>query len=184
MNNVSFIIDNTELYTEKVLVEFEIPLLFICKDKSNKRYTALCVDSDEEKYLVVESRARDIVQMIQNTITMRELFLKAKNGTSWMITAGATISEDIINITPISEVADEDLPASGSFYEVYNADIHDYVDLLLNRSEKPTEINYSVGLKTQIDVALLRGLMEEVRSLRKMVNVKNEQSVIKTVYIA
>ena len=184
MDKVSFIIDNTELFTEKILVEFEIPLLFICKDKSNKRYTALCVDSDEEKYIVVESRIRDIVQMIQNTITMKELFLKAKHGMAWMITAGETVLEDIINIIPISEVDDEDLPVSGSFYEVYNADIHDYVDLLLNRSERPKEINYSVGLKTQVDVTLLCNLIEEVRSLKRMVNNQNEQSFIKTVYIA
>ena len=148
MNEISFIINDVELYTEKVLVEFEIPLLFICKDKSNKRYTVLCVNSDEERYLVVQSRVADIVDMIQNTITMKELFLKSNNGTAWMITAGESFEDGKVSIIDMTKVAEEDLPADGAFYEVYNADIHDYVDILLDKVPRVKAEKQIISFKT------------------------------------
>lgn len=148
MSDISFVINGAELYTEKVLVEFEIPLLFICKDKSNKRYVVLCVNSEEERYLVVQSRVSDIVDMIQNTITMKELFLKAMNGTAWMIVAGESYEDDFVKTLSIQDIQDVDLPAEGAFYEVYNADIHDYVDILLDRVPRIVAEERIISIKT------------------------------------
>lgn len=144
MNNISFIINGIELYTEKVLVELEIPLLFICNDKYHNRYTVLCVDSDEERYLVVRSDMTDIVDMIQNTITMRELFLKAIDDKAWMIKAGETLDNDSVEEILIQNIQDIDLPIDGAFYQVYNADIHDYVDVLLDRVPRSENREYVI----------------------------------------
>lgn len=183
MNEISFIINEVELYTEKILVEFEIPLLFICKDKSNKRYSVLCVNSDEERYLVVESKVRDIVRMIQNAITMKELFLNAKNGAAWMITAGENFENDKVSIIDINKLAEEDLPADGAFYEVYNADIHDYVDTLLNRVSKENTEYVMI-----MSANLARGIVEKMDAQKKMFDfagkegMANEQSFNKVLY--
>lgn len=178
MKNVSFIIDGVELYTEKVLVEFEIPLLFICRDKANKRYSVLCVDSEEERYLIVQSRIRDIVNMIQNTITMKELFLKAKEGIAWMVTAGESFEDDKVVQMSIQDVEDIDLPKDGAFYEVYNADIHDYVDLLLNRVPKKETVeqivNFDIKLTEQYQV--LADAVKAMKDVKEMESAEYVQS--------
>lgn len=167
MNDISFVIDNIELYTEKVLVELEIPLLFICKDKSNKRYTVLCVDSDEERYLIAQSKVYDIVDMIQNTITMKELFMKSRNGKAWMVTAGETIKDDTAFAIDINIVSREDLPADGTYFEVYNADIHDYVDLLLNRVPKSENEELTIRFNAKF-VEDFQKLSEAVKAIQEL----------------
>lgn len=184
MSRITFILNGVALYTEKVLVEFEMPLLFICKDKSNKRYSVLCVDSDEERYLIVESRIRDIVQMIQNTITMKELFLKAKNSIAWMVKSGKTLSEDYVDTIDILNVEDEDLPADGAMYEIYNADIHDYVDMLLNRKEEPEQIVYFVELGAHVNISAYTGLAEEARKFQEMRKNGNEQTFTEIIQLS
>lgn len=169
MNDISFVINNTELYTEKILAELEIPLLFICKDKSNKRYTVLCTDADSGKYLIVQSKISDIVDMIQNTITMKESFLNAKNGIAWMVTAGKTTDEDFVCEVPIQSVQSEDLPNDGAYYEVYNADIHDYVDLLLNRVSKSENEELTITFSAEFldDFRKVSETVEAIRELRE-----------------
>ena len=49
---VQFVIDGKELYLEKVLVETSVPLFFICKDDNDIRYSVLCTDTFEFKYVL------------------------------------------------------------------------------------------------------------------------------------
>lgn len=161
MNNICFIINGIKLYTEKILAEFEIPLLFICKDDSNNRYTALCADSEEERYIVVKSKQSDIIDMIQNTITMKDLFQKGENGMCWSIVSGDSIENDKVSEVMLDEVNDADLPADGAFYEVYNADIHDYVDLLLNRVPKSEAVEHVILIGGRITAEMQRKIKEQ-----------------------
>lgn len=181
MGIVSFIINEKKLYTEKILAEFEVPLLFICKDDSNRRFTALCVDSETGKYIVVESRISDIIDMIQNTITMQELFMNSKNGVAWVIETGDNFEEDKVYEVKIDQIPKEDLPVEGAFYEVYTSNIHDYVDLLLNRypQKETAEIIVSFNKKFVENMELYSKMVAMAEECKEMEKLENEQGVTK-----
>lgn len=65
-----------ELFIEKILIEVDIPIFMICTDNKRKRYAALCIEDDVvEKYLIVRTDAMQIIKMVKQKISMRELFL-------------------------------------------------------------------------------------------------------------
>ena len=63
-NILCFIINGKNLYLEKNIVIFDIPLLFVCIDDSKQRYLVLCSDSEELRYLVAELDSNVIKDMI------------------------------------------------------------------------------------------------------------------------
>lgn len=106
---VQFVIDGKELYLEKVLVETSVPLFFICKDDNNTRYSVLCTDTFEFKYVLIQSYNEDIQKMLKMRISMRELFNRAVNDIYWKVEVSEDGS-DFVTIGSIIDIPKEYLP--------------------------------------------------------------------------
>lgn len=125
---VCFEINGRRLYLDEELVEFDIPLFFICRDADDNCYSVLCTDSEQLNYVVVCSNKRDILDMLNSKITMRALFLK--NGRKWRICAGEDYYSDTVE--EIDQPAEEELPVKGAFFELRSEKIPSYIRKLEN----------------------------------------------------
>lgn len=66
-----------KLEVEIVLVTFDVPILFVCKDSEKKCYLVMCFDEDDGEYVIVEESTSNIIQMLENRKTMEEVFRDA-----------------------------------------------------------------------------------------------------------
>lgn len=118
MKVIQFIIDNKKLYLEKVLIETKIPLLFICNDKYKNRYTVMCVDTFDIKYIIIQSNIIDLMYFIDGIFTLNTLIEKAKDGLYWeVMTSDENIKCDKIEKKNIVDIPKEYLPDNDFIYK-------------------------------------------------------------------
>lgn len=108
--NVQFVIEGKELYFEKLLAASSVPLFFICKDNRGIRYSVLCTDTFEFKYMLVQSYNEDIKKMLDMEISMRELFNRAVDDVYWVVEVSEEDGSDIVTKGSIIDVPREYLP--------------------------------------------------------------------------
>lgn len=125
-----FLIEKKELYLEQVLVEYnDIPIFFVCKNLKNY-YIALCTDVDESKYIVVRTSLRDMVQMLNGKIAMRDVITSQKF--FWEILAGEDMEEDIVEKKDITLIDESELPDEGALYKVVTDEMQEYLEKISN----------------------------------------------------
>lgn len=77
---------NTEkygrFYIDKVLFESYFPIIFTCKNGNGELFICVCCQNNEKgcKWLVGRTNAVNIVKMLKDEITVRELLLKYSSG--------------------------------------------------------------------------------------------------------
>lgn len=66
-----------KLYIDKILFETYFPIIFTCKNENNDIFACVCCQSNEQgcKWLVGKTTGLDIVRMLQNEITIRQLLM-------------------------------------------------------------------------------------------------------------
>lgn len=66
-----------ELYIDKILFETYFPIIFTCKNENNDIFACVCCQSNEQgcKWLVGKTTGLNIVRMLQNVITIRQLLM-------------------------------------------------------------------------------------------------------------
>lgn len=124
-----FIINNEKIYLESKLIEFnEIPVFYICKS-IYRYYIVLCLDIDQLEYILIESSIYDILDMLNEKITMRELYGKVSK--FFDIKCGDTPSEDDVSEFNISQLDLSVLPLEGAKYHIYDEAVRQYRDELI-----------------------------------------------------
>lgn len=113
-----------QLMYEKVLVRFDIPLLFTCLDEDKNRYLTVCSDEETGEYVAVRITDAKLLDMLQNIETMYDTFrgadeialiryIPGENGYVW-------------NNTDQKCVSDEMLPDKGEYFGLYNEKIRNF----------------------------------------------------------
>lgn len=143
---ILFSVEGTFLYLEQVLVTFDVPIFYVCRDTLGCRYSVLCLDSDEGEYLISQVSRENLIDMLEDRITLRDF---AKAGTStWRVRCGESYDSDVSERLKV--IPEEDLPESGAYYELgYQNDIKDYLHLL--KSELPYASSFALGCTCIID---------------------------------
>lgn len=114
---ICFKIDSVELFLEQVLVEYnQIPVYFICLDERQTYYIVLCVDIDEEKYIIVKSEIERLIKLLSGKITMRDIMLLEKK--YWEIIAGEDVDNDNCMQIDMEKINKEDLPYENSYFKL------------------------------------------------------------------
>ncbi len=140
-NNLCFVINNKELYFEKCLVDYDMPIFYTCIDNGRNRYVVLCCDSEEMRYFVAKSQNGDIFQMLDKKITMKQIFEKAQ--IIWEISIGDNFESDKNVIVKFEDINPEDLPVEDSIYEIASNDIKEYYELIKCECEGYKLKNYT-----------------------------------------
>ena len=63
-----------QLYLEKIIVSFDIPILFVCNDFENRKYLCLNIDEETGTTVIAETDNRTLISMLNNQVTMENVF--------------------------------------------------------------------------------------------------------------
>lgn len=121
------------LNLEKVLITFDVPELFVCKNERGERYIALYLDEDTNVYLLAKINSHSLVQMLTGKIPMDQVFRNTPDGNAYYISCcdGKKFS---IKKVRSSEVPDCDLPEADALFTLQNEKINNYINLLKDQS--------------------------------------------------
>ena len=168
-----FEIEERELYLEQVLVELNFPILFVCKDKQNNYYMAMCTDAYKLTYLVQKCSSTAISHMILGKITMRKFWLEATK--CWRISTGDEPEQDVVLPVTAESLDESELPDDENYIIDDNA-IKEYA-MSLN-SNQSYEIRFSIDCSNYV-VEIEYDYMEEdaVRQQQEQL-IKDNKSTI------
>lgn len=145
-----FILDNENIYLDKVLVSFnDIPILFVCRDSSKNYYLVLCSNLEELEYIIVQQSLKNLWSMLTKNITMRTAFLSCES--FWFVKSGNTIEEDECAIIPKSKMDLDALPFENAMYETISEDDTLYVDRITNEYLDNVSFDLSEEIKDITD---------------------------------
>lgn len=123
--NKCFYIEGNYLYLEQALVVYNgIPIFFLCKS-GKKYYTALCTNTEEMTYIVVETPALEIYKLLHGRVAMRDVILKADR--YWQVVSAEDMLQDDVKCFAIDTLDQSQLPEAGAYYKVLSDDIQAYV---------------------------------------------------------
>ena len=104
-----------QLYLEKILVTFDIPILFVCSNGKNKKYLCLNIGDEDGKTVIAEISKATLSAMQQNKIPMEAVY-RQTIGKKLIIAKYDENSKKIITEVENSEtVAANFLPQKGKF---------------------------------------------------------------------
>lgn len=129
-----------QLYLEKIIVSFDIPVLFVCNDFENRKYLCLNVDEETGRTVIVETDNRTLIAMLKNEITMESVFRNSSENRI-IIAEYNRECDTIVSIEQDAKKIDGGLlPERGAFLELNNESILEYLSLLSKQL-----INIEVG---------------------------------------
>lgn len=155
---ICFKIDSKSLVLESVLVDYnDIPVYFVCTDAEHNYYTVLCVDIDDEQYVIVETAVEKILKLLMQKITMRDLILSEEK--FWEVKAGNTLEEDICMQQDMGLICLEDLPYENSYFKIATKTHQNFLEnirsLLFSQSEEWIKVDTGTTLTSdELDVQI------------------------------
>lgn len=71
-----------QLYIDRILFESYFPVLFTCQNSAREIFICVCCQNNAEgcKWLVGKTEGKNIISMLKDEITIRELFLEHSSG--------------------------------------------------------------------------------------------------------
>lgn len=119
-----------QLYLEKVIVSFDIPILFVCNDFENRKYLCLNVADETCTTVIAETDNKMLLNMLQDKVTMEYVFRNALNNRI-MIAEYDNINKKIITkVENAKEISGDLLPEKEAFLELSNKTILEYISFL------------------------------------------------------
>lgn len=119
-----------QLYLEKILLSFDIPILFVCTDFENRRYLCLNIDDDVPQAVIAEIDIKTLIGMLKDEITMEMAFRGSINGKIIVATYDSSSKQINTSIIASQMVSEDFLPEKGAFFEIENKKITDYIEFL------------------------------------------------------
>lgn len=123
-----FKIDDTKLYKEIDLLDYQEPIFFVCIDDYDNRYLVLCIDIDEREYFIVKVTNDTLKSMLKAEIEMRDMFLETEK--VYRVVTAAEIDADITRVINPNDIHSEDLPDEESYFTIKNNEIDSYIQKL------------------------------------------------------
>lgn len=134
-HDVFFYINNKELYLDSYLVDFDIPIFYICKDDENSKYAVMCIDSIKEKYVIGLTTNKDIKAMLLNSLDLCS-FINNTSKKWYVICNKEKKSDEVITVQKLNK---SDLPKKNAFLELHNKRVIDYVKKIDSEIEEQKE---------------------------------------------
>jgi hypothetical protein len=131
-----------QLYVEKVLVTFDVPILFVCVDYENRKYLCLNDSEDNDKYVVAETDNTQLIDMLRNKITMESVFRKSVDGKVIIAEYDYENENIITRVESATQVSKDLLPEEGAFFELNNKMILDYIVFLEKQIIRIDVVNF------------------------------------------
>lgn len=127
-DTVFFDLNGKYLFLDSYLVDFDIPIFYICKDICNYKYAVMCIDSHNDEYIISKTCNKNIKAMLENQLTLRDFMLDSVE--KWHTIYDSNMECDVSNL--VSDIEDSKLPEKGVFLELYNKRVMDYLKVIEN----------------------------------------------------
>ena len=123
-------------YIEKVLIQFDIPLLFVCQNR-NRKYLVLCEDEEEGIYLCAKCNDSSLLKMLNQQISMDEIFRRNMKN----LFLEYNCEEEIFHSKWIKtkDISEDMFPDKGAKFTLKNKKIQDYIQELDDSTDESTE---------------------------------------------
>ena len=116
-----------QLFLEKVLVTFDIPILFVCVDYENRKYLCLNIDDESGKSVIVATDNKHLLSMLRNEVSMESVFRNAIDE-KVIVAEYDYETEEIISYTENSKMISRDmLPKENEYFELTNKMLEEYI---------------------------------------------------------
>ena len=107
-----------QLYLEKVLVAFDIPILFVCVDSVDRKYLCLNTDAESGKTVIAPTDNKTLIDMLNNDITMESVFRNAINGKVIVADYFIDNNEIIVRIEDSKKITGALLPPKNEYLDL------------------------------------------------------------------
>lgn len=139
-----------ELYREYVLVHFDVPLLFVCKDNSDNRYLVLCVDEEKGQYLCLKTSNTVLLKMLKKEITMADAFREISDKENFFISYDFLSKEFSGYYISVSDLTPEMLPDEGAYFELRNRKITEYIAKIEDEVKNSAQLERVITVKFDV----------------------------------
>lgn len=116
-----------KLYLEEELVVGIEPVLVVCMDEMKNRYLIMTYDSYEGIYVYSKIEKTELLDMLENRVTMEETFRRGDK--IYMTSAEEDGTLKSVGY-PAADFAGEKLPDVGEYYEIDSSYIQKYIKAL------------------------------------------------------
>lgn len=138
-----------QLYLEKILVHFDVPVLFVCTDFENRRYLCMNIDDETGKTIIALTSKKYLIDMLENKITMDYVFKKTLDNKITIVEYDKKKKEVITSIMNVNDTPKEFFPKKDEYFELYNKTLEEYLSFLkkqLLKVEYESFISNNVGI--------------------------------------
>lgn len=119
-----------QLYLEKVIVSFDIPILFVCNDFENRKYLCLNIDDEIDTTIIAETDNKMLLNMLQDKVTMEYVFRNALNDRIMVVEYDSINQKIITRVENAKEISGDLLPEKEVFLDLSNKMILEYISFL------------------------------------------------------
>lgn len=119
-----------QLYLEKVIVSFDIPILFVCNDFENRKYLCLNIDEEAGTTVIAETDNRTLISMLRDQVTMESVFRNSSEDKIIIAEYNYEDEEVVTTVKNAKEIDDNLLPEKGAFLELSNEILSEYISFL------------------------------------------------------
>lgn len=150
------------LYWDMILVEMKDPILFTCNDDDGNYYICSCPKSDSEvcEWVIVPTTSSDIIELLTNKITIRQIFDKCETP-CFFATQCANETNSNVSKIGIQDLPDEVLPTPGFYMDAEPSEFSEEIDVLMMRKfeKMQKEIIFCKRFAERISVHQLESAM-------------------------
>lgn len=119
-----------QLFLEKVLVSFNIPILFVCVDYEKNKYLCLNIDEETGESVIIATDNEHLLKMLKNEVTMESVF-RDTNDQKVIVAKYDFEEQKIISHIENSKTISKDmLPKQNEYFEFTNEAIKEYISYL------------------------------------------------------
>lgn len=132
-----------QLFLEKVLISFNIPILFVCIDCEKNKYLCLNIDEETGESVIAATDNMHLLKMLENEVTMESVFRDANN--QRIIVAKYNFEEQKIvsHLENSKTISKNMLPKQNEYFEFTNGAIEEYISYLEKQIIKIRIENFS-----------------------------------------
>lgn len=135
-----------QLYLEKILVSFDIPILFVCVNYEKRRYLCLNIDEETGKSVIVATDNKRMIAMLKNQVTMESVFRNSSEQ-KVIIAEYDFDSGEVISYSKDAKTVSADiLPKKNEYFELTNKEIQDYITFLEKQTIRVQNESFSEGM--------------------------------------
>ena len=120
-NGNDFFFSLKDLKVDKVLVYYDGPLLFVCKDDSDNFFLAYCCDLDLKEYVVAATSVDSLIELLENKKTMFATLQESSE--KWKVKSDETTER-------VSDFDEIDLPEKNAYMSELSKPLGDYLSSL------------------------------------------------------